>query len=80
MILHVHSSFGLKWLIEKNGLEIMEFKKSLNDIRAVFQILNGYTYKKTVTRNRLWNLITTLFLIAPFNVLGVVMSKILPQE
>ena len=75
-----YSSFGLRALLEKYGFQIIEYRKSINDIRLIFQLVNDYIYKKTVTRNVYLNLLTTLILMSPFNILGEVLSKILPKN
>ena len=75
-----YSSFGLSSLLKKNGFSIIEQKKSVKDIRVVFQLLNDYIYKKTVTRNKYLNLLITFLYMAPFNILGELLSKILPQN
>lgn len=75
-----YSSFGLKHLLKKSGFEVIECRKSINDIRVIFQLLNCYIYKKTVTKNVFINLFTTFFLISPFTILGELLSKILPKN
>jgi SAM-dependent methyltransferase len=75
-----YSSFGLNFLLKNNGFVIIEQKKSVKDIRVVFQLLNDYIYKKTVTRNKYLNLLITILCMAPFNILGELLSKILPQN
>ena len=42
--------------------------------------MTGYIYKKTVTRSPIVNLLLTLSLIAPFNLLGEFMGIILPAN
>jgi SAM-dependent methyltransferase len=73
-----YSSFGLRSMLERNGFAIQEFRKSVNDIRVVFQLLNAYVYKKTMTKNKYLNLFMTLIFMAPVNVLGEIASKITP--
>jgi SAM-dependent methyltransferase len=75
-----YSSFGLKHLLKKHGFKILEYRKSMNDIRIIFQLINAYLYKKTVTSNQYVNLITTMLLMSPFNILGELLSKILPKN
>ena len=75
-----YSSFGLCSLLQSHGFEVVEHRKSVNDIRVVFQILNAYIYKITITKNTYLNLIITLLLIAPFNILGELLSKLLPKN
>ncbi|MBI3601165.1 MAG: class I SAM-dependent methyltransferase [Nitrospinae bacterium] len=75
-----YSSFGLKYLLENNGFNVIEYRKSINDIRAIFQLINGYIYKKTVTQNAYLNLFITVILMAPFNILGELLYRILPKN
>lgn len=75
-----YSSFGLRYIIEKFGFELIEHKKSICDIRVIFQLLNCYVYKITTSKNVFINFFVTLFLISPFNILGELLSKILPKN
>ena len=75
-----YSSFGLRAIVEKHGFKVIENRKSMNDIRVIFQLLNGYLYKKTVSSNGYLNILTAFFLIAPFTLLGELLSKILPRN
>ncbi|OQZ04333.1 MAG: methylase [Candidatus Brocadia sp. UTAMX1] len=75
-----YSSFGLKHLLEKSGFEIIEHRKSVCDIRVIFQLLNGYIYKKTITKNMYANMVSAIFLMSPFNILGELLSKVLPKN
>jgi SAM-dependent methyltransferase len=73
-----YSSFGLRHLLENHGFEIIEHRKSVNDIRVIFQMINAYIYKKTLTKNSKLNMLFVLLLMAPFNVLGEISARILP--
>lgn len=75
-----YSSFGIKALLEKHGFEIVEQRKSTDDIRVIFQLLNTYIYKKTVTKNAWINSLATLVLIAPFNIIGQLLSLVTPRN
>lgn len=75
-----YTSFGLRHLLEKSGFEIIEHRKSVCDIRVVFQLLNGYIYKKTVTKNGYINMFIAFFLMSPFNIMGELLSKVLPKN
>ena len=46
-----YSSFGLTALLERNGFEVIELRKTMGDVRTIFQMLNAYLFKKTQTRN-----------------------------
>lgn len=75
-----YSSFGIKALLEKHGFEVVVQRKSMDDIRVIFQLLNAYIYKKTVTKSAWLNVLITLLFMAPFNVLGELLALITPQN
>jgi SAM-dependent methyltransferase len=75
-----YSSFGLTALLSRNGFEVTELRKTVSDVRAVFQMLNAYIFKATNTRNAYLDLAWTLVLMAPLNILGTVLSWITPRN
>ena len=75
-----YSSYGLKYILRENGFDIIEQRKSNNGIEAIFQLVNDYIFKVTLTKNAYINLLTTLLLIAPVNIIGLVLSTILPKN
>lgn len=75
-----YSSYGLSAILGKHGFRVEVLRKSIDDIRVVFQLLTGYIHKKTVTQSPFVNLLLTLLLIAPFNLLGELLGVILPKN
>lgn len=75
-----YSSFGLKSLLVKHGFEVIEQRKSMNDIRAIFQLINAYIFKVTFTRNKWLNVILTMLLMSPFNVIGELLALVTPKN
>jgi SAM-dependent methyltransferase len=75
-----YSSFGLKHILSENGFEIVEQRKSNNGIEVIFQLVNAYIYKIVLTKNRYINILITLILMAPVNIIGLVLSMILPKN
>ena len=75
-----YSSFGLKHILNENGFEVIEHRKSNNGIEVIFQLINDYIYKTTLSKNRYINLASMLFLMAPINILGVVFALVLPKN
>lgn len=75
-----YSSFGLQHLLKTHGFEIIEHRKSINDVRIIFQMMNAYLYKKTKTKRPRINFLVTLMLMAPMNIIGEVLGKILPSN
>jgi SAM-dependent methyltransferase len=75
-----YSSYGLCHLLKEHGFEIIEHRKSMADIRIIFQLINAYLYKKTITGNPYLNMAITLAIMSPFNLLGELMGFILPSN
>lgn len=75
-----YSSFSIRYLLERHGFEIIEQRKSMDEVRVIFQLINTYIYKKTATTNAWLNLVLTVLLMAPFNVLGELLHWVLPRD
>ena len=75
-----YSSFGLKSLLEHNGFVLVEQRKTNADARVLFQLINAYLYKILLTSNEKVNLVVCATVIAPFNLLGILMGKLLPAN
>lgn len=75
-----YSSFGIKSLLQRHGFEMIEQRKSTDDIRVIFQLLNAYIYKTTMTRNGWLNHLLARVLTAPFNIFGELLSWITPRN
>ncbi len=75
-----YSSFGLSWVLTMNGFQIIKQKKSVNDIGLLFQLVNGFIYKKIVTKNLILNHILFLLITAPINILGALATKLTPKS
>lgn len=73
-----YSSFGLRTLLERAGFEVRAQRKSLADGRVLFQMLNAYLYKVTLTRRPRINLLMALLLMAPVTLLGMGFGRLLP--
>lgn len=75
-----YSSFGLQFILEKHGFNIIEQRKSVDDFRIIFQLINAYLFKKLATANRYVNLIIVVLFMAPFNILGEIVGALLPAN
>lgn len=74
-----YSSFGLSHLLKANGFEIIEHRKSVSGISAIFQLAAGYLYK--ISKNTfLLKQIVQILLIFPINLIGSIFSGILPDN
>lgn len=75
-----YSSFGLKALLCEHGFEVVEHRKTMTDIRALVQLGNGYLYKVTAAESGLASLVWTLLLMAPLNLIGILLGRITPSN
>ncbi len=74
------SEYGLSLFLQKNGFDIQKKYKSTKDIETIFQNWNVYIYSLIMDFNKYIRLILTILLIAPFNILGIIMALILPNK
>lgn len=75
-----YSSFGLRALLERNGFEVLELRKSVADARAVAQLASAWTFKVVQSRHKWVNLATQLALLAPLNLAGALLAAVLPAS
>ena len=75
-----YSSFGLASLLDRHGFKLLHHSKTAGDVKALFQLINAYLYKATVTGRPYADLFITLLLMAPFNLLGTVLAWITPRN
>jgi SAM-dependent methyltransferase len=75
-----YSSFGLRHLFEKSGFEIIEQRKSVQNIGVVFQLLIAYLYKITKTPWFVVNVLLTTVLMLPLTLLGTILGWLLPKN
>lgn len=73
-----YTSFGLKSILEKNGFEVIEHIKTTTFIETMCQSLAAYLYHSFVPKGL--KTILTLTLIAPINLIGILLGKILPDD
>lgn len=75
-----YSSFGLRALLKKQGLEILQHKKLGADASIIFQLANAYLFKVTQGLPRPFRLLLTALVMALVNVLGLLARRLLPRN
>lgn len=73
-----YTSFGITHLLEKNGFEIKELRKSGNFIRVNFQLWALYFHSIINTGNAALDFILRMLFIIPVNVVGNVLAPLFP--
>lgn len=75
-----YSSFGLRALLERNGLEVTRLEKTPADARAVAQIVAGWVYKIALPLGRRSRFGVQVLVIGPIHLLGAVAAWVLPRN
>lgn len=75
-----YTSFGLRHVLEQHGFAVRIHRKSVTDARVIFQLINEYIYKKTYVENAAVRQILNTLCIAPWTVLGILLSSFLPAN
>lgn len=75
-----YTSYGLTSLFSKHGFEIVELHKSCNGVELIFQLMNAYLYKVLLTKNPYINLLFTVLIMSPINMLGLLLSYLTPRN
>ena len=56
----------------------MCFDKTLSDLRVIFQLANAYLYRRLIERDPYLNMIACLCFIAPLNLAGALLARLMP--
>ena len=75
-----YSSFGLRALLERNGLRVLEQRKLLDDFSVLVQLAIAYFFKVSRSRSRLLNLVVCVVFFAPLSLLGLLLGRLLPRN
>jgi SAM-dependent methyltransferase len=75
-----YTSFGLRALLERSGLEVVSLEKVPTDARAIAQIVTGWIYKLAAGRGRGLEYGVQVAIIAPCTLLGLALAAVLPRN
>lgn len=75
-----YSSFGLRALLAQAGFEVVGLHKTNADGRVLAQLVSAYLYKVSRTRSRPLNGLVQLLVLAPVNLLGILVGWLLPAN
>lgn len=74
-----YSTFGIKYLLEKHGFEVLEVQRSGNFVQVNFQLWALYFYELFKGLGTTGKLLSMLFII-PINVIGSLLRMLLPKN
>lgn len=75
-----YSSFGLKALLNRHGLQVLSQRKTLADASVIAQLANAYLQKVLSGRIRGLNLLWCVIVHAPISLLGLASAVVLPRN
>lgn len=75
-----YTSFAIKSLMNEHGFEIISLEKSTNHIETITQLLTSYISLHILPKNRWLKIIFGTLTIAPLNIIGIGLGKVLPDS
>lgn len=77
-----YTRFGLSQLFKEQDLTIVSHEILGSGVWVIFQMINFLIYKATMRVRRVWigNLLATLFLNAPINLMGCIIGWMFPKS
>lgn len=73
-----YTSFGLRTLLERNGLKVLHHEKIGADASILFQLANAYLFKVSQGMPKPVKFLMTVTLMAANNLLGLLARRLLP--
>lgn len=75
-----YTSFGIRHVLERNGFEVMEMRKSTTYVLALCQVFIDYLRRYVLPQNRILRGLFQLGLIFPLNVGALLLHRLLPER
>ena len=75
-----YTSFAINHLLQKNNFELVQLYKSTNYFETIMQMFSAYIYQHVLPKNKYIKLILCPFFVSPFNIIGILLGKILPKN
>jgi len=74
------TQFGIKLLLEKNGFNVINIKKTTKTIHTITQLLTNAIFRAIFTHNQYFNYIINFILIFPLNLFGLILGWIISDK
>jgi SAM-dependent methyltransferase len=75
-----YTRFGIDDLLTKSGFKVLKIEPTNNYIEAIFQLWVWYNSTLIIKRYKWLTFIQLLILVAPVNILGWILSRVLPMR
>lgn len=75
-----YTTFAIKSILEKHRFKVVSQVKSGHFFESCYQMFTLYIFVLFRTNNNFLNLIFTILFISPFNILGIILTWIVPKR
>ena len=75
-----YTSYGITYIINKNGFEVVKLTKTTTYVLAVFQMFIAYLSQYALPRRNVLKRLSQLAVIFPLNVLAILVDALLPKR
>jgi len=75
-----YTSYGIKFILEKNGFKVVEHVKTSTYVLAVFQMLIAYLSQYVLPKRGIFRILTLLCVVFPLNVMSLIFNALLPKR
>ena len=75
-----YTSFGIKHVLERNGFEVLESRKTTTYVLALCQLFIAYLALQVFPRDRIVSRVLQLLVIFPLNLLSLLLNFVLPKR
>ena len=75
-----YTSFAVRHLLEKHDFQVLHIHKSTGYFETIMQMLSAYVYQHVLPRNAYLRLALLPILVAPINIVGVLLGRVLPKN
>ncbi len=75
-----YTSFGIKYLLEKQGFKIIKQTKAGHMNVVIAQLRSLYIYEFLASKNKYFNILSSFIFVFPLNLTGLIFSSIMPKN
>lgn len=75
-----YTSYGISHVLDNNGFQVVELKKTTTYFLAISQIFIAYLFQHALPKGRVLGLLSQLFVIFPVTVILLALNYLLPKR
>ncbi len=75
-----YTSYGIKFVLERNGFKVVEHVKTSTYVLAIFQMLIAYLSQYVLPKKGIFRILGLLCVVFPLNVASLIFNALLPKR